>query len=165
MVNVPEEGFVGIRMGYASAMSTVLFLGLVLVTLVQMRVLRSENLIWDNCHEKIRKETPCWYVAWLWSPCDPGHYFDWSDLDRLQNGLERADGLADERGIARSHETTLFNFQRVLGLVDASDPRITQTGMAKIDFFRALLNSVILTALALVPQIFFSATAAYAFAA
>jgi ABC-type sugar transport system permease subunit len=28
-------------MGYASAMSTVLFLGLVLVTLVQMRVLRS----------------------------------------------------------------------------------------------------------------------------
>ena len=62
------------------------------------------------------------------------------------------------------HETTLFNFQRVLGFVDASDPRITQTGMAKINFFRALLNSVIFTALAVVPQIFFSATAAYAFA-
>ena len=36
-----QEGFVSLRMGYASAMSTVLFLGLVLVTLVQMRVLRS----------------------------------------------------------------------------------------------------------------------------
>jgi multiple sugar transport system permease protein len=62
------------------------------------------------------------------------------------------------------HETTLFNFQRVLGFVDSSDPRITQTGMAKINFFRALLNSVIFTALAVAPQIFFSATAAYAFA-
>ena len=36
--------------------------------------------------------------------------------------------------------------------------------MAKIDFFRALLNSAIFTALAVIPQIFFSATAAYAFA-
>ena len=35
---------------------------------------------------------------------------------------------------------------------DPSDPRITQTGMAKIDFFRALLNSVIFTALAVIPQ-------------
>ena len=62
------------------------------------------------------------------------------------------------------HEPTLFNFQRVLGFVEASDPRLSQTGMAKIDFFRALLNSVIFTALAVVSQIFFSATAAYAFA-
>ena len=36
-----QEAFVSMRMGYASAISTVLFLGLVLVTLVQMRVLRS----------------------------------------------------------------------------------------------------------------------------
>ena len=36
-----QEAFTSMRMGYASAMSTVLFLGLVLVTLVQMRVLRS----------------------------------------------------------------------------------------------------------------------------
>jgi multiple sugar transport system permease protein len=36
-----QEAFVSMRMGYASAMSTVLFLGLVIVTLVQMRVLRS----------------------------------------------------------------------------------------------------------------------------
>jgi len=36
-----QEAFSSMRMGYASAMSTVLFFGLVLVTLVQMRVLRS----------------------------------------------------------------------------------------------------------------------------
>jgi multiple sugar transport system permease protein len=36
-----QEAFSSMRMGYASAMSTVLLLGLVLVTLVQMRVLRS----------------------------------------------------------------------------------------------------------------------------
>ena len=36
-----QEAFSSMRMGYASAMSTVLFLGLVLVTIVQMRVLRS----------------------------------------------------------------------------------------------------------------------------
>ena len=36
-----QEAFSSMRMGYASAMSTVLFLGLVVVTLVQMRVLRS----------------------------------------------------------------------------------------------------------------------------
>jgi multiple sugar transport system permease protein len=36
-----QEAFMSMRMGYASAMSTVLLLGLVLVTLVQMRVMRS----------------------------------------------------------------------------------------------------------------------------
>lgn len=36
-----QEAFTSMRMGYASAISTVLLLGLVLVTLVQMRVLRS----------------------------------------------------------------------------------------------------------------------------
>jgi multiple sugar transport system permease protein len=62
------------------------------------------------------------------------------------------------------HDTTLFNFQRVLGFIDPQDPRLAQTGLAKIAFFRALLNSAIFTALAVIPQIFFSATAAYAFA-
>jgi multiple sugar transport system permease protein len=61
-------------------------------------------------------------------------------------------------------DTTLFNFQRVLGFIDPSDARLQQTGLAKITFFRALLNSVIFTAMAVIPQIFFSATAAYAFA-
>ena len=62
------------------------------------------------------------------------------------------------------HDTTLFNFQRVLGFIDPQDPRLAQTGLAKIAFFRALLNSAIFTAMAVIPQIFFSATAAYAFA-
>jgi multiple sugar transport system permease protein len=61
-------------------------------------------------------------------------------------------------------DTTLFNFERVLGLLDPNDPRLAQTGLAKITFFRALLNSAIFTAIAVIPQIFFSATAAYAFA-
>jgi multiple sugar transport system permease protein len=59
---------------------------------------------------------------------------------------------------------TLFNFERVLGLINPADPRMAQTGLAKIDFLRALTNSVIFTALAVIPQIFFSALAAYAFA-
>ncbi len=61
-------------------------------------------------------------------------------------------------------DMTLFNFERVLGLLDPNDPRLAQTGLAKITFFRALLNSAIFTAIAVIPQIFFSATAAYAFA-
>jgi multiple sugar transport system permease protein len=36
-----QEAFMSMRMGYASAMSTVLFFFLIVVTLVQMRVLRS----------------------------------------------------------------------------------------------------------------------------
>ena len=36
-----QEAFMSMRMGYASAMSTVLFVFLIIVTLVQMRVLRS----------------------------------------------------------------------------------------------------------------------------
>jgi multiple sugar transport system permease protein len=59
---------------------------------------------------------------------------------------------------------TLFNFERVLGLIGPSDPRLAQIGFGKIDFFRVLANSVIFTALAVIPQIFFSAMAAYAFA-
>jgi multiple sugar transport system permease protein len=59
---------------------------------------------------------------------------------------------------------TLFNFQRVIGLVNPSDPRLEQTSFGKIDFYRALANSVIFTALAVIPQIGCSAMAAYAFA-
>ena len=59
---------------------------------------------------------------------------------------------------------TLFNIQRVLGWVDPADPRLAQMGFGKIDFFRALVNSGIFTALAVVPQIACSAMAAYAFA-
>jgi multiple sugar transport system permease protein len=59
---------------------------------------------------------------------------------------------------------TLFNFERVIGLVNPSDPRLEQTSFGKIDFYRALANSVIFTALAVIPQIACSAMAAYAFA-
>jgi multiple sugar transport system permease protein len=82
----------------------------------------------------------------------------------LKTALSGPTAWLTSAGSVLPHETTLFNFQRVLGFIDASDPRLTQTGMAKIDFFRALLNSAIFTALAVIPQIFFSATAAYAFA-
>src|SRR5246127_5985146 len=61
-------------------------------------------------------------------------------------------------------DPTLFNFERVMGLVNPSVPRLQQTSFAKIDFYRALMNSVIFTFLAVVPQIACSAMAAYAFA-
>jgi ABC-type glycerol-3-phosphate transport system permease component len=61
-------------------------------------------------------------------------------------------------------DPTLFNLQRVLGLVNPSDPRLALLSYGKIDFFRALTNSVIFTILAVAPQIAFSALAAYAFA-
>jgi multiple sugar transport system permease protein len=59
---------------------------------------------------------------------------------------------------------TLFNFERVIGLVNPADPRLQQTSFGKVDFYRALMNSVAFTLLAVVPQIAFSAMAAYAFA-
>lgn len=61
-------------------------------------------------------------------------------------------------------DPTLFNFQRVIGLVNPADPRLEQTSFGKIDFYRALMNSVIFTLLAVIPQIACSAMAAYAFA-
>jgi multiple sugar transport system permease protein len=61
-------------------------------------------------------------------------------------------------------DPTLFNFERVMGLVSSSDPRLEQTSFGKIDFYHALTNSVIFTVLAVVPQIACSAMAAYAFA-
>jgi multiple sugar transport system permease protein len=61
-------------------------------------------------------------------------------------------------------DPTLFNLQRVLGLVDPADPRLAQMSYGKIDFYRALGNSVIFTVLAVAPQIACSALAAYAFA-
>jgi multiple sugar transport system permease protein len=82
----------------------------------------------------------------------------------FKTALTGPNALFGSGGSILPHETTLFNFQRVLGFLDPNDPRLAQTGLAKITFFRALLNSAIFTALAVIPQIFFSATAAYAFA-
>lgn len=61
-------------------------------------------------------------------------------------------------------DPTLFNLQRVLGIANPADPRLSQMSYGKIDFYRALVNSVIFTSLAVGPQIAFSAMAAYAFA-
>jgi multiple sugar transport system permease protein len=61
-------------------------------------------------------------------------------------------------------DPTLFNLQRVLGFMNPADPRLAQMSYGKIDFFRALVNSVIFTILVVVPQIACSALAAYAFA-
>src|SRR5258708_24099578 len=63
-----------------------------------------------------------------------------------------------------AQDPSLFNFERVIGLVNPADPRLQQTSFGKIDFYRALTNSVIFTLLAVVPQIACSAMAAYAFA-
>ncbi len=78
--------------------------------------------------------------------------------------------LSDSRTLFSSansflpQDPTLFNLQRVLGLVNPADPRLAQMSYGKIDFYRALLNSVIFTLLASAPQIVCSASAAYAFA-
>jgi multiple sugar transport system permease protein len=61
-------------------------------------------------------------------------------------------------------QPTLFNFERVIGLVSPNDPRLLQTSFGKVNFYQALTNSVAFTLLAVVPQISFSAMAAYAFA-
>jgi multiple sugar transport system permease protein len=82
----------------------------------------------------------------------------------FKTALTGSNALFTSAASVLPQDTTLFNFQRVLGFIDPSDPRLAQTGLATITFFRALLNSVIFTAIAVVPQIFFSATAAYAFA-
>jgi multiple sugar transport system permease protein len=82
----------------------------------------------------------------------------------FKTALTGPNALFASGGSLLPNDTTLFNFQRVLGFIDPSDPRLQQTGLAKITFFRALFNSVIFTAMAVIPQIFFSATAAYAFA-
>src|SRR5260370_19600965 len=59
---------------------------------------------------------------------------------------------------------TLFNFERVIGLISPNDPRLFQTSFGKVDFYRALMNSLVFTSLAVIPQLAFSAMAAYAFA-
>jgi len=82
----------------------------------------------------------------------------------FKTALTGPNALFGSGGSLLPQDPTLFNFQRVLGFIDPSDPHLAQTGLAKITFFRALLNSAIFTAMAVIPQIFFSATAAYAFA-
>lgn len=82
----------------------------------------------------------------------------------VKTSLTGAGALLSSSADLLPADTTLFNFQRILGLVNPGDPRLGQTGLGKIDFLHALLNSTIFTAMVVIPQIFFSALAAYAFA-
>lgn len=59
---------------------------------------------------------------------------------------------------------TLFNFQRVLGMVDTEAAVAAGGTGQKINFFLFLRNSLIVSTLITLGQVFFSATAAYAFA-
>ena len=61
-------------------------------------------------------------------------------------------------------ELTLVNFARVLGLVDQQTAIEAGGSGQALNFWRYLFNSVVVTGLILVGQLFFSALAAYAFA-
>ena len=65
----------------------------------------------------------------------------------LKTALTPNHALFESAGRIFPSEPTLFNFQRVLGLVSENDPRLAQTGLARINFFRILLNSAVFTAL------------------
>lgn len=61
-------------------------------------------------------------------------------------------------------QATLINFQRVLGLVDAQTAVAMGGSGQSINFMRALVNSIIVSAIIVAGQTTFSAMAAYAFA-
>src|SRR5260221_12785856 len=42
-----------------------------------------------------------------------------------------------------SQDPTLFNFERVMGLVSPSDPSLERTSFGKVNVYHSLLNSVI----------------------
>jgi multiple sugar transport system permease protein len=82
----------------------------------------------------------------------------------LKTALTDSGALFTSASSALPDHPSLFNFERVLGLVNAADPRLARTGFGKIDFLQALCNSAIFTASVVIPQVFFSAMAAFAFA-
>jgi multiple sugar transport system permease protein len=82
----------------------------------------------------------------------------------IKTALTDTGSLFGSAGSLAPEKVTLFNFERVLGLVNPADPNLARTGFGKIDFLRALCNSLIFTASVVVPQIFFSSMAAFAFA-
>jgi multiple sugar transport system permease protein len=61
-------------------------------------------------------------------------------------------------------EFTATNYLRVFGLVDSADAIKMGGSAQKINFFRFLLNSVIVSSIVTVSQVLFSAAGAYAFA-
>jgi multiple sugar transport system permease protein len=61
-------------------------------------------------------------------------------------------------------EPTLFNYRRVLGLVDTAESVAAGGSGQSLNFFLFLRNSIIFAVVITVGQVLFSATAAYAFA-
>ncbi len=82
----------------------------------------------------------------------------------LKTALTPDAALFEEASRPLPSAPTLFHFSRVLGLADPADARAAGITLPVIDFPRSLANSFILTTLVVVPQILFSALAAYAFA-
>ncbi len=82
----------------------------------------------------------------------------------VKSALTPHDRMFTSTGEIFPGDPTLFNFERVLGLVEEDDPRLERAGFARLNFTRVLLNSVVFTTLVVVPQTLFSALAAYAFA-
>jgi multiple sugar transport system permease protein len=54
----------------------------------------------------------------------------------LKTALTGSNALFQSAGSVLPQDPTLFSFQRVLGLVDPADPRLQQTGLAKVDFLQ-----------------------------
>jgi multiple sugar transport system permease protein len=61
-------------------------------------------------------------------------------------------------------DVTIYNFKRVLGLVDKSDLSAKGLSVGEFSYFTALKNSLIFTFASLLGQVFFSSLAAYSFA-
>lgn len=82
----------------------------------------------------------------------------------LKSSVTPHDEMFTSSGEIFPPKPTTFNFERVAGLVDEKDPRLKRASFARLNFGRVLLNSLIFTALVVIPQTLFSALAAYAFA-
>lgn len=82
----------------------------------------------------------------------------------LKTALTPDSALFEEASRPLPSSPTLFHFSRVLGLADTDDPRAAGITRPRIHFARSVANSFVLTAIVVIPQLLFSALAAYAFA-
>lgn len=82
----------------------------------------------------------------------------------LKTALEHPQALLAHAADLLPAEPTLLNFKRVLGLVDADASMAVGGSGAEVHIGRALVNSLVFTALVVVLQTANSAMAAYAFA-
>ncbi|OUC09262.1 sugar ABC transporter permease, partial [Litorilinea aerophila] len=82
----------------------------------------------------------------------------------LRTALTAPRAVFQNTGSLLPVQTTLINFQRVLGLVDPQTAIAMGGSGQAINFARALINSIIVSGLVVVGQTTFCAMAAYAFA-